>query len=79
MISNTTSSVEGHQILAENNLTELFSCVILSAVFGRRKPTLLFSLKLPARLGFTRRNVHMSETALHGICSERGNRIMARP
>lgn len=38
LISNTTSSVEGHQILAENNLTELFSCVILSAVFGRRKP-----------------------------------------
>jgi len=38
LISNTTSSVEGHQILAENNLTNLFSCVILSAVFGRRKP-----------------------------------------
>lgn len=38
LISNTTSSVEGHQILAENNLTGLFSCVILSTVFGRRKP-----------------------------------------
>lgn len=38
LISNTTSSVEGHQILAETGLTNLFSSVILSAAFGRRKP-----------------------------------------
>ena len=38
LISNTTSTVEGHQLLVENGLTEIFSCVILSAAFGRRKP-----------------------------------------
>jgi HAD superfamily hydrolase (TIGR01549 family) len=38
LISNTTSSIEGHQLLAENDLTELFSTVILSAAYGRRKP-----------------------------------------
>lgn len=38
IISNTTSSVEAYQMLAETGLTELFSCVILSAQFGRRKP-----------------------------------------
>ncbi len=38
LISNTTSSLEGPRILAENGLTDLFSCVILSCVFGRRKP-----------------------------------------
>lgn len=38
LISNTTSSVEGYQLLADAGLTDLFSCVILSAEFGRRKP-----------------------------------------
>jgi HAD superfamily hydrolase (TIGR01549 family) len=38
LISNTTSSVEGHRMLADQGLTDLFSTVILSAVFGRRKP-----------------------------------------
>jgi HAD superfamily hydrolase (TIGR01549 family) len=38
LISNTTSSVEGHRMLAELGLTELFSAVVLSAAFGRRKP-----------------------------------------
>ncbi len=38
LISNTTSSVEGYQLLEETGLTDLFSCVILSAAFGRRKP-----------------------------------------
>lgn len=38
LISNTTSSVEAYQILAETGLADLFSCVILSCVFGRRKP-----------------------------------------
>jgi len=38
IISNTTSSVEGPQLLAENNLADLFPSVILSSTFGRRKP-----------------------------------------
>ena len=38
IISNTTSSVEGPQLLREYNLTPLFSSVILSSTFGRRKP-----------------------------------------
>jgi len=38
LISNTTSSVEGYQLLEETGLTDLFSSVILSAEFGRRKP-----------------------------------------
>ncbi len=38
LISNTTSSVEGYQLLEETGLADLFSCVILSAAFGRRKP-----------------------------------------
>ena len=38
LISNTTSSIEGYQLLDETGLTELFSSVILSAEFGRRKP-----------------------------------------
>lgn len=38
LISNTTSSIEGHQLLEENGLTDLFSTVLLSAAFGRRKP-----------------------------------------
>lgn len=51
IISNTTSSVEGYQILAENNLTDLFSCVILSAVFGRRKPHPSLFLEAARRAG----------------------------
>jgi HAD superfamily hydrolase (TIGR01549 family) len=38
LISNTTSSVEGPYILAQQGLAELFSAVVLSAKFGRRKP-----------------------------------------
>jgi HAD superfamily hydrolase (TIGR01549 family) len=38
LISNTTSSVEGYQLLQETGLKEQFGCVILSAEFGRRKP-----------------------------------------
>lgn len=38
LISNTTSSIEGYQLLEETGLTSLFSSVILSAEFGRRKP-----------------------------------------
>jgi len=38
IISNTTSSVEVPQLLEENGIADLFQCVILSTVFGRRKP-----------------------------------------
>jgi len=38
IISNTTSSVEGPQLLVENDLIDLFPSVILSSTFGRRKP-----------------------------------------
>ncbi len=38
LISNTTSTVEGYQLLEETGLKDLFSCVLLSAEFGRRKP-----------------------------------------
>ena len=38
LISNTTSSSEGYQLLEENGLSDCFSTVILSAKFGRRKP-----------------------------------------
>lgn len=38
IISNTTSSVEIPQLLEENGISDLFSCVILSTVYGRRKP-----------------------------------------
>lgn len=38
IISNTTSSVEVPELLKENGLTDLFRSVILSTVFGRRKP-----------------------------------------
>ena len=38
IISNTTSSTDTLHMLAENGLDNLFSCVILSTTFGRRKP-----------------------------------------
>jgi putative hydrolase of the HAD superfamily len=38
LISNTTSSTEGYQLLEETGLSALFNCVLLSAEFGRRKP-----------------------------------------
>lgn len=38
IISNTTSSSETPCMLIEHGLTNLFSCVILSSTFGRRKP-----------------------------------------
>lgn len=38
IISNTTSSVEVPTLLEENGLAGLFSSVILSTVYGRRKP-----------------------------------------
>lgn len=38
LISNTTSSIEAYQMLEETGLTSLFSAVILSAAYGKRKP-----------------------------------------
>ncbi len=38
IISNTTSSIEAPQLLQENGISDLFSSVILSSTFGRRKP-----------------------------------------
>jgi HAD superfamily hydrolase (TIGR01549 family) len=38
IISNTTSSVEVPLLLKENGIENLFGCVILSTVYGKRKP-----------------------------------------
>jgi putative hydrolase of the HAD superfamily len=38
IISNTSSSIEAPQLLADMGITDLFTCVLLSATFGRRKP-----------------------------------------
>ncbi len=38
IISNTTSSREGPECLKEHGLTECFPTILLSCVFGRRKP-----------------------------------------
>ncbi len=38
LISNTTSSVEAHQLLQETGLTSIVPVVILSAAYGKRKP-----------------------------------------
>ena len=38
IISNTTSSVEVPQLLEDNGISHLFASVILSTVYGRRKP-----------------------------------------
>jgi HAD superfamily hydrolase (TIGR01549 family) len=51
VISNTTSSVEGYQLLEETGLRELFGCVILSAEFGRRKPHPSLFIEAARRLG----------------------------
>ncbi len=51
LISNTTSSLEGYQLLEENGLEDLFGCVILSAEFGRRKPHPSLFIEAARRLG----------------------------
>ena len=61
LISNTTSSVEGYQLLKETGLTELFSSVILSAEFGRRKPHPSLFIEAARRAG-----VHPFECAYVG-------------
>lgn len=51
IISNTTSSVEVPQLLEENGITDLFGCVILSTVFGKRKPHPSLFLECARKLG----------------------------
>lgn len=51
LISNTTSSVEGYQLLEETGLKDQFGCVILSAEFGRRKPHPSLFIEAARRLG----------------------------
>lgn len=51
LISNTTSSVEGYQLLDEAGISDLFGCVILSAEFGRRKPHPSLFIEAARRLG----------------------------
>lgn len=51
LISNTTSSVEGYQILDEAGLRDKFSCIILSAEFGRRKPNPSVFIEAARRAG----------------------------
>lgn len=51
IISNTTSSVEVPQLLAENGITNRFGCIILSTVFGRRKPHPSLFLECARMLG----------------------------
>jgi len=51
LISNTTSTVEGYQLLEETGLKDLFSCVVLSAEFGRRKPHPSLFIEAARRVG----------------------------
>lgn len=51
LISNTTSTVEGYQLLEETGVNDLFSCVLLSAEFGRRKPHPSLFIEAARRVG----------------------------
>jgi len=61
LISNTTSTVEGYQLLKDNGLKELFSAVVLSAEFGRRKPQPSLFLEAARQAG-----VHPAQCAYVG-------------
>ena len=61
LISNTTSSVEGYQLLEEQEVTSLFSAVVLSAAVGRRKPHPSLFLEAARQAG-----VHPGECAYVG-------------
>ena len=56
IISNTTSSVEAPSMLAENGLTQYFDPVILSCVFGRRKPHPSLFLEAARSMGILPQN-----------------------
>ena len=51
IISNTTSTIEAHAMLAETGLTDLMDTVILSSVHGRRKPHPSLFLQAVRELG----------------------------
>lgn len=61
IISNTTSSVEVPILLEENGIAHLFSSVILSTVYGRRKPHPSLFLDAARELG-----IHPEECAYIG-------------
>ncbi|MBA4385239.1 MAG: hypothetical protein C0410_10930 [Anaerolinea sp.] len=61
IISNTTSSVEVPILLEENGITHLFSSIILSTVYGRRKPHPSLFLDAARELG-----IHPEECAYVG-------------
>jgi len=61
IISNTTSSVEVPILLEENGITHLFTSIILSTVYGRRKPHPSLFLDAARALG-----VHPEECAYVG-------------
>lgn len=52
IISNTTSSLEVPEMLAENGINGLFTCVIISSVFGRRKPHPSLFLEAARQMGY---------------------------
>lgn len=52
IISNTTSSLEVPEMLAENGITDLFSCVLISCVYGRRKPHPSLFLEAARQMGY---------------------------
>lgn len=61
LISNTTSSVEGYRLLEDNGIRDIFSAVVLSAEFGRRKPHPSIFLEASRQAG-----VHPAECAYVG-------------
>lgn len=56
IVSNTTSSIEAHAMLAENGLSEYFHPVLLSCVFGSRKPHPAMFLQAARDLGVLPQN-----------------------
>jgi putative hydrolase of the HAD superfamily len=61
IISNTSSSVDAHWMLKRQGLTEYFSTVMLSAVYGKRKPHPSIFLEAARQAG-----VHPQECAYIG-------------
>jgi len=56
IISNTTSSIDAPRMLEENGLTRFFNPVILSCVFGRRKPHPSLFLEAARSIGILPQN-----------------------
>jgi HAD superfamily hydrolase (TIGR01549 family) len=66
IVSNTTSSVDVPAMLKENDIAAYFSTIILSAVYGRRKPHPSVFLDAARQTG-----VHPGECAYVGNCPSR--------